>query len=104
LSWQAAKAHALAWFIRAGLDRDLRGKVLSLPDFAGEEDCRFFLPGRSLRFHRMILKAASRIARQRGACVRRPIIRARRYLDLFGARDTLGKRARYLAHKLRLRG
>jgi hypothetical protein len=65
VTWQDARSIALKWLDDMQADPDL-AKIILLPDFVNDEDCRFFFSDRSLAFHRMILKAAARDARRRG--------------------------------------
>jgi hypothetical protein len=66
VTWQDARSIALKWIDEQLRHADANAKILLVPDFISDEDCKFFVPDRSLAFHRMILKAASRDARRRG--------------------------------------
>jgi hypothetical protein len=63
VTWQDARTAALKILERAGAKK---GDMLLVPDFDSDEDCRFFSAADSLAYHRMILKAAGRVARREG--------------------------------------
>lgn len=99
MTWQNAKSEAQAWAEIAGFSGDLSGKLLMLPTFRDDEDCAFFLPGRGLNFHSMVLKAAGRTARKAGAKVVPVIVQPKDYrawLRVEKREDTASERAAYL--------
>lgn len=99
VTWQDARAIALQWIADALKDADRHAKILLMPDFVSDEDCDFFIPGRPLAFHRMILKAAARDARRRGIKVVMHKIAPEQYrqeCQLLKLADTPEHRAHFL--------
>jgi len=105
VSWQEAKTAAQEWAEAAGFAGELRGRMLLLPSFDSDEDCRFFLPDRGLGFHRMMVKAAARTARKAGAQVIPVLVRPKDYRGWLRAgeiEDSPARRAEYLKDKTKV--
>lgn len=73
-AWQDARTIALQLLGDIG-----PGKIILVPDFESDEDCRFFYSDRAIAFHRMILKAAGRAARTAGSKVVKHVITPKEY-------------------------
>jgi hypothetical protein len=104
VTWQDARALAQTWLEDIGAGTGI-GNIILLPDFEDEEDCRFFIPDRSLAFHRMILKAAGRMARPEGWKVVKHLVREKDYrrdLREKNFEDTPEHRANYFNAQARI--
>lgn len=105
VSWKDAKVVADQWAIDAGFTGDLHGKMLIVPAFADDEDCRFFLSDRSFGFHRMVIQAVQRTARKAGAKVVPVELSPKDYrawLRAGGLQDSAEQRTAYLAAQTKL--
>jgi hypothetical protein len=104
VTWQDARAIGLKLVADALAGADPDAKVLLMPNFVSDEDCQFFIPDRSLAFHRMILKAAGRDARRRGVKLVTHYVTPRMYQTerrMLKLEDSPEGRTRYLSRQIK---
>lgn len=66
MSWKDARGLGDAWADKH-LPPDLKGRLVQFANFDSEDTCRFFHPDWSVQFKEMVVSAAARAARKRGA-------------------------------------
>jgi hypothetical protein len=67
MKWAQLSKFVTTWAAAHGLPMDMSGRAFVLVDFASEEDCGFFYPGRDLLSQRAFTMALAKLARKRHA-------------------------------------
>lgn len=80
-----ARQAAEQWISLQGLPEDLRGRVVQLVVFGGEEDCRFFYPRRAIEWQQQVNTFISRNCRARKAKIHRVTLTPAMYDEWRGA-------------------
>ena len=105
MAWTDAKTIGARW-VQQRLPEDLSGKRLELVSFDSDADSKFFYPGRSAEFHRMINSAIARAARKRGARTNYVVVTPAEYLEICekeGVEDSPEERQAFIeaCHRIR---
>jgi hypothetical protein len=99
MNWQKVNEFVEAWAAERALPASLKGRALTLVDFASESDCAFFYPGRTLLAQKAFTSELARFARARQARTEHVTINPEHYrhwLLAERAEDSAENRGRFI--------
>ena len=104
MKWEAIGEFVRTWAAENGLPEDMSGRVLVLVDFASEEDCGFFYPGRDILSQKAFTMALAKLARMRHARTEHSVVTPEQYRAWLAASQTEDcpeNRARFIESRYR---
>ena len=105
MKWEQLSEFVTDWATAHGLPPDMSGKALVLVDFASEQDCSFFHPGRDLHAQKAFTMALAKLARERHARTEHATITPDQYRAWLAAEqsaDSPENRERFIESRYRI--
>jgi hypothetical protein len=105
MNWDKINEFVETWAGIHGLPASLKGHTLTIVDFANDDDCAFFYPGRTLLAQKAFIAALVRLVRARRGRTELTTITPEHYRHWLAAEqaaDSEENRARYIESRYRV--